>query len=205
MDLRRLKQMAAILVLPLIVMSCSGTQGRLFSSSAEKATPPAKDVSQPPPPKWARTDAIAQNHMAAEEYQKAIDVYDAGYRKQPQDTMLVKAYVQSIETMASNADRAFRRQLYASAGKTYDILLKNNDRFKAFEKDLSFDAAGLNKKLETCKKALFKQGLQEYRKGHLDQSIAVWENLLLIDPQNAAIEEALRTARLQKKNLEEVQ
>lgn len=205
MALQRLKQLGVILVLPLIVLSCSGTKGWLFSSSAEKATPPATDVSQPPPPKWARTDAIAQNHMAAGEYQKAIDVYDAAYRKQPQDTMLVKAYAQSIETMASTADRAFRRQLYAGAGKAYDILLKNNDRFKAFGKDLSFDAAGLNKKLDTCKKALFKQGLQEYRQGHLDQSIAVWEDLLLIDPQNAAIEEALRTARLQKKNLEEVE
>ena len=66
-----------------------------------------------------------------------------------------------------------------------------------------YSSGFINEKLNKCKKALFKQGFQEYRKGNLSKTIALWQDLLTIDPQNTDIKESLRTAKLQQKNLQE--
>jgi cytochrome c-type biogenesis protein CcmH/NrfG len=47
------------------------------------------------------------------------------------------------------------------------------------------------------------QGFQEYRKGNLNKAIALWQSLLVIDPNNKDIKETVRTATLQQKNLQE--
>ena len=148
---------------------------------------------------------MARGHLQAGDYQKAIDVYHAGYRKAPHDQTLLSAYVQALEFMAATADRALDRQEIGAAGKTYDMLLKNYSRFQGFEEKLAFTRARLKEKLEYCKKTLFMQGFQEYRNGNLSQSIALWEDLLVIDPQNVDIKEALRIAKLQQKNLHETE
>ena len=45
------------------------------------------------------------------------------------------------------ADRASEKEDFVSAGKTYNVLLKNYPAFKAFTHMLSFDRAKLNAKL----------------------------------------------------------
>jgi len=111
--------------------------------------------------------------------------------------------VKSIENIASAADKALDKEDVASAGRNYDILLKNYAHFKGFDKELSFNSIYLNEKLCYCKKAITKKGFQEYRKGNLSGAILLWEDLLAIDPDNTDIKKTLRTAKLQQNNLEE--
>ena len=141
--------------------------------------------------------------MLAGDYQKALDVYHAGHRKAPRDQTLLGAYVQSLESMVGTAEQALAQQEVGTAGKIYALLKKNYPRFEGFEQKLSFNRTRLSAKLDDCKKKLFKQGFKEYRKGNLDRAIALWEDLLVIDPQNTGIKEALRIAKLQQKNLQE--
>jgi tetratricopeptide (TPR) repeat protein len=141
--------------------------------------------------------------MEAGEFQKAMDEYNVEVQKHPHDLSLAREYVKSIENIASAADKALDKEDFASAGRNYDVLLKNYAHFKGFDKELSFNSTHLNEKLCYCKKAIFKQGFQEYRKGNLSEAIALWQDLLVIDPQNTDIKKALRTATLQQKNLQE--
>jgi tetratricopeptide (TPR) repeat protein len=141
--------------------------------------------------------------MQAGEYQKVIDVYNAEIQKHPHDLSLAREYVKRIENIASTADKALDRKDFASAGRNYDVLLKNHAHFKGFDKELSFNRIDLDEKLSYCKKAMFKQGFQEYRNGNLSEAIELWQDLLVIDPQNTDIKKALRTATLQQKNLQE--
>ncbi len=192
----RLKAVLPVLFLSTLV-ACADTQEWINSRIHDPPPPPAADdrtISR-------QTIARARGHMQAGDYQKAIDDYHAGYRKTPRDKALLQAYVQSLEQMAGGADQALERQEVGAAGKIYAILGKNYARFSGFEQNLSFTLSDLTAKLEHCKKTLFKQGFQEYRQGNLSRSIALWEDLLVIDPQNTDIKEALRTARLQQKNL----
>jgi tetratricopeptide (TPR) repeat protein len=184
-NLRRTKLLFFILVLLLIVQSCAGKKNTIPPKSATPTTTHTKQF------------------MRAGEYQKAIDAYDVDYRRHPQDQALVKEYVKSIEDIKAVADKASDREDFASAGSKYHILLKNYPRFKGFEKRLSFNSSHLNAKLSHCKQSLSTQGFEEYRKGNLSGAIALWQGLLAIDPHNTEIKDAVRTAKLQQKNLQE--
>jgi hypothetical protein len=141
--------------------------------------------------------------MTPGDYQKMINHYKADYKKHPQDQTLVKQYVKSLEEVNTTADEASRKEDFASAGMTYNILLKNYADFKGFAHVLSFDRAQLRAKVTDCKTALSKKGFQEYREGNLSEAISLWQSYLAIDPHNADIKKALNTAKVQQKNLQQ--
>lgn len=141
--------------------------------------------------------------VASGDHQKIINDYKADYAKNPHDQVLVKEYVKSLEEIKVVADRALEREDYASAGKTYKVLLKNYPDFKGFAHMLSFDKTKLNTKVTNCKTSLSKKGFQEYREGNLREAISLWQDYLAIDPNNADIKKAVNTAKLQQKNLQQ--
>jgi tetratricopeptide (TPR) repeat protein len=223
-NLRSLKRLVFIGMLLPIVMSCAEmkswispknsvqTSAHVKDYSKTSSQTPAqaanlakkhKDFSQTNSQTSAQAANLAKMHIEAGEYQKAIDVYHFEVQKNPHDLSLAREYVKSIENIASAADKALDKQDFASAGRNYDVLLKNYAHFKGFDKELSFDSIYLNEKLCYCKKAIYKRGFQEYRKGNLSEAIELWQNLLAIDPQNTDIKKALKTATLQQKNLQE--
>jgi len=188
-DFRESKWLFLVLALFLILQSCAGTKSRLS---------PQRPVQVP-----AQAATSARHHMQAGDYQNAINDYSAEYRSRPHDQALVKEYVRSLEDIKAVADKASDKKTFASAGKAYNVLLKNYSCFKGFAQMLSFDRADLNTKLSQCKQLLSTQGFQEYRKGNLSEAIALWQSLLSIDPNDADIKAAVRTATLQQKNLQE--
>lgn len=231
-NLRKYKLLALILMLFPIMQSCAEIKSGISPKSTVKKSPPVKNSSQTSiqasgqANKLAKKDSantsaafknssrksiqalnqaanLAKEHIDADECQKIIDIYNVEYRKQPHDQKLVREYVKGIENITLAAHKALDKKNFASAGRIYDVLLKNYAHFKGFENELSFNSTQLSEKLSFCKKALFKQGFKEYRKGNLSKTIALWEDLLTIDPQNSDIKESLRTAKLQQKNLEE--
>ena len=202
-NLRKSKLLVLILMLLPIVQSCAEMKSLVTPKSSVKTPAPAKDSSKTSIQTSAQAANLAKEHMEAGKCQKAIDVYNVEYRKHPNDQALVGEYVKSIENIKSAADKALDKEDFASAGRKYDVLLKNYAHIKGFEEKLSFKSTHLNEKLNYCKKALFKQGIQEYRKENLSGAIALWLDLVVIDPQNADIQKLLRTAKLQQKNLQE--
>jgi len=136
-------------------------------------------------------------------YPKTIDDYRTEYARDPQNKVLVKEYVKTLEEMKLSADRALEREDFSSACKDYKALHKNFGDFKGFSHMLSFDRAKLNAKLMACKDGLSKKGFLEYRKGNLDQAILLWQDYLTFDPNSADIKKALTTAKIQQKNLQQ--
>jgi len=202
-NFRKSKLLVLILMLLPIVQSCGGMKSLISPKSSDRTSAPAKDSSQTSIQSSTQTASLAKEHMMAGEYQKAIDIYNVEYLKHPHDQALAREYVKNIEDIKPVADKALDKEDFASAGRIYDVLLKNYPHFKGFENKLSFNSTHLNEKLSYCKKALFKQGFQEYRKGNLSGAIALWQDLLVIDPQNTDIKESIRTAKLQQKKLKE--
>ena len=189
MNLRGAERFFLVLILLFVFPSCA--QMKSGSSPQAPVQAPAQAMTQ------------ARQHLAAGDYQKAIDFYKGEYIKQPQDQVLVREYVKSLEEIKAAADRSSDREDFASAGKTYNILLKNYPDFKGFTHMLSFDRTELNTKLTNCKTALSRKGFQEYRQGNLSEAISLWQGYLTIDPNNADIRKALNTAKLQQKNLQQ--
>jgi tetratricopeptide (TPR) repeat protein len=188
-DVRASKWILLVLALIFIVPSCAGTKNR-----------PSPNIPVQEPVQAA---TLARQHIDAGEYQQAINDYKSEYQNRPQDQALVKEYVKGLKDIKTAADKAVGEEDYASAGRIYDILLKNYAGFRDFSQELSFDKVRLTAKLSHCKKSLSAQGFQEYRKGNLGEAIALWQSLLAIDPDNADIKGAVKTAKLQQKNLQE--
>ncbi len=188
-DFRESKWCLPVCALFFIVQSCAGTKDRQS---------PHRPVEKP-----ARAAISAEQHMAAGRYQKAIDEYTVERRSRPRDQALVQKYAKSLEEIKAVADKALDTEAFASAGTTYDVLLKNYSCFTGFAGMLSFDREHLITKLSLCRKSLSTQGFQEYRKGNLGEAIALWQSLLAFDPYNADIKAAVKTATLQQKNLQD--
>ena len=144
-----------------------------------------------------------RQYPAAGKPQKVIDFYNAELKKHPQDRVLIKEYVKSLEEIKVAADKASGREDFATACKTYHVLLQNYPDFKDFAHLLSFNRAQLNSRLTKCKTALYKKGFQEYRAGNLNEAISLWQDYLTIDPNNTDIKKALNTAKKQQKNLQQ--
>lgn len=115
---------------------------------------------------------------------------------------MMKEYAKSLEGIKSTADKALEKRDFASAGRMYYVLQDNYTKFNNVTQMLTFNSAYLNTKLSYCKKSLSMQGFQEYRKGNINKAIVLWQSLLVIDPNNKDIKEAVRTATLQQKNLQ---
>lgn len=191
-DFSRSKLFFTLLILLLILPSCTGTKSQT-SKSPEGKTPQAS----------VQTSHLAQQSIEVGEHRKAIDIYSNEVKKQPKDPQLIKEFAKSLEDMKSSADRAAEKGDFAFAGHIYYVMHSNYTKFSSVASRLSFDPVSLNTKLAHCRKSLSTQGFQEYRQGNLNKAIAIWQSLLLIDPNNKDIKEVLRTAILQQKNLTE--
>jgi tetratricopeptide (TPR) repeat protein len=185
-DYRKPKLFCSVLIILLILPSCTGTKSWLSKS-------PAGQTSQ----------ALAKKSIEAGEYQKAIDIYSKELQKQPKDQQLMREFARSLESIRSSADRASEKEDFAFAGHTYYVLQNNYAKFNSVASMLSFNKAYLNTKLSYCRKSLSTQGFEEYREGNLNKAIVLWNSLLVIDPNNKDIKEAVRTATHQKKNLQD--
>lgn len=184
------------------VAGCAGMKDWLGLGSPT-AAPTREDSPARPEPLPAA--GLARRHMAAGEYAQALADYRTALREQPQDRALAQECSQSMAEIADTADAALQRRDFAAAGRLYYLLRQHQTLIDGqLASPPACDPARLEARLDTCRKALNKQGFQQYRAGDLDGAIGLWEKLLAIDPQNADVQETLRTARLQRKNLEAV-
>jgi cytochrome c-type biogenesis protein CcmH/NrfG len=203
MNLLRLKPLFFVLILLLAMQSCAEMKSRVSPKSPVKTSSHVKRTPQVSSQEPAQGTTLARQYMEAGEYQKAIDIYSAECRKQPQNPSLMKEYAKALNGIKSTADKALEKRDFASAGRMYYVLQNNYAKFSDVDQMLSFNSAYLNTKLSYCKKSLSIQGFQEYRKGHLNEAIVLWQSLLVIDPNNEDIKVSVKTAKQQQENLKE--
>jgi tetratricopeptide (TPR) repeat protein len=145
----------------------------------------------------------SNQYLSAGDYQKAIDTLRTAHAKYPEDKPLLRSYQKAVEELKGSADRAFDREEFVSAGRSYRLLLRNYQHFRDFAQQLSFDKKYLNARVTYCSEYLFKRGVGEYRSGDIKHAISTWEGLLSFDPGNAEAEKAYNVATTQLKNLQQ--
>ncbi len=183
--------------------ACAEMKGWLPQESPAQKPAPVKQAPQKAERPPERPLSLAANHMKAGQYQQALDIYGREFRRQPQEAALKKEYAKSVNEMKSLADTMLEKGNVPKAGRIYYTLRNNYASFSGLKEMLSFDDAYLNTKLSSCRKNLSRQGFEQYRKGNIDRAIALWQDLLAIDPENKDIKAAVRTATQQQKNLQD--
>lgn len=174
----------------------------IFSSCMlMKEAPPPKVKTAPPPQASVQTPDHDRHLSTPGHPNQVIDSYKTEIEKTPKNEDVIRNFAKSLEAMHKTAERSYGRHDYASAGKTYYLLLKRYTDFKDAAHLLSFNKTQLNARLTNCKTALYQKGFQEYREGNIGNAIATWQDYLEIDPDNADIKRALSTAKAQQRNL----
>lgn len=144
----------------------------------------------------------AQEYLRAHEYQKTLELYESAWNQNSNNTRLGHDYLQVIEYVGKNADRAFEKKDFPSAGYLYSLLLRYYPDNRMLVRSLSFSKDELNLSMKECSNRLNLQALGEYRKGNLKAAITIWKSILLFDIDNAEVKKALQTASTQLRNLE---
>jgi hypothetical protein len=109
-----------------------------------------------------------------------------------------------LESIKRYADLDFKRKEFSSAGRTYRILLKNYISLNHLKRFLSYNAGLLDTGIDTCRKMLFEEGLEQYRSGNLSQAISIWRDILTFDPENLEVRKATDKAIFQTGNLKKI-
>lgn len=144
-----------------------------------------------------------REYLSSGDYQQALEMYKTAYADNPQDRPLSRSYVNTIEEIKNNANRAFDKEDFPSAGMLFSFLRNNYDDFRDLEHLLSFNAGFLDERLAECGKRLFNMGLTEYRTGNIHNAITIWESQLTFDPHNEEVKKAIDTAQFQLKRLQD--
>ena len=142
------------------------------------------------------------SHLKAGEFQRAVDLSKDFYQKYPRDPDVRSGYIQALETIKINGDRAFEKGDFALAGLVYVLLLKHVPSVPPFNGSSLLSKEGLAAKLRACEKNLFESGLERYRSGNLDQAVLIWKGTLAFDPGNEEVKRVVDRASLQLKNLQ---
>jgi tetratricopeptide (TPR) repeat protein len=146
----------------------------------------------------------AQSCLKSGDVQKGIDIYRGLIQQYPWDTAVRNRYVSLLESIKGQADLDFERKDFAPAGRAYSILLKNYSSLSHLKRFLSYNAGLLDTGIQTCRKILFEDGLEQYRSGDLSQAISIWKNILTFDPENLEVIKATDKAILQAGNLKKI-
>ncbi|HEX9021550.1 MAG TPA: hypothetical protein VF903_09835 [Nitrospirota bacterium] len=144
-----------------------------------------------------------QAFMTAGEYKKALDLYSSAYDKYHYRGMR-GGYARTGEQIRNAADAAYQRRNFAEAGNIYTVLFESGITTRDFAPSLSFDDDYLTRQGQASSKALTEIGLMKYREEKLEEAIAIWKKVLLFDPENKGVRNAIDTATMQLQKLKSI-
>ncbi|MGE5174514.1 MAG: hypothetical protein ACM3MD_11880 [Betaproteobacteria bacterium] len=150
-----------------------------------------------------RTRMKSEQYVAQGDYKSALEVYTDACRKNSEHQSLRTNYHKTIVDIHRSADDAFSREDFASSGRAYYVLLKNNSYCQELYRELTPDKGFLHARLEDCSSHLAQRALAEYRKGNLAEAISIWKSILVFDPNNTGIMKSIDTATIQLKSLQQ--
>ena len=141
-----------------------------------------------------------RQELGAGNYAKALATYQAALRDYPGDKAVKAGYAKAAGEIRAIAAKALAAKDYALAGKINCLLLKNLESSKGIAGAAAAGGSSrkeLEEALRVCSSGLTNGGLAEYRKGNLENAIALWGELLAFDPENVEIKKAVETAKAQ--------
>jgi len=92
----------------------------------------------------------AEHYLAVGDFQGALDSYASLAESFPDDRAVRKEFAGAVEEIKAQADGRFKEKDFASAEKTYSLLLDNFPRFRAFQESLSFGPEVLRRRVQEC-------------------------------------------------------
>lgn len=74
----------------------------------------------------------------------------------------------------------------------------------SLQQQLTRTSSQVTESLDICIQKMMDEGLLAYRSDDFQKAIALWEKILIIDPQHAAAQNSLQTTRMQLSKLKDL-
>lgn len=145
----------------------------------------------------------AAEFVAKGDFKSALDLHKNAAEKYPENKALEEGYIATFENIKKDADKAFEKEDFVLAGKTYHLLLRSGPQSDGFSAGLSFTKNNLTERFNECGSALSQRALSQYRSGNIENAISLWKSILTFDPGNKSIKKFIDTATTQLKNLKQ--
>ncbi len=143
----------------------------------------------------------AEEALQTNDFAQALGSLKALVETYPRDPEALAEYVQMSVEIEKRARLALSKENYALAGRAFFILSQNMGHLENLALALPFSRLSLEDGIKTCRLHLTRKGLEQYRKGKLEEAISIWKDLLAFDPANLEIQKAIETATEQLKKL----
>ena len=152
----------------------------------------------------AVSERQARQAFAADDFGKAIEVYNTRYLENPDEADWLPGFIFILEEIKRAGDGAFSKENFVLAGRIYSSLLKYFKSFENYLASLSFSRESLDERLKACRTELNKRALEQYRKENLAEAISIWQGVLTFDPDNVETKRAIETATIQLKKIKKL-
>jgi len=114
---------------------------------------------------------------------------------------LEKEYILAVNGLLEAGNDAFSSGDYSAAARAFKMVLKAYPGEPSLRDRVSHDPKRIRALLEACLDRMMEQGLEEYRRGRLENAIQKWKVLLAISPGHREAKKALDTATVQLENM----
>jgi tetratricopeptide (TPR) repeat protein len=177
--------------------ACSSQKNALVKPAGESRPPAAVVPKRQPQVSPLRRKVVSL--LEKKQYRQAIELMNGKYREG-----LEKEYILALNGLLDSGNDAFSAGDYATAGRAFKGGLTAYPAEPTLRDRISHDPKQIRTLLEVCVNRMMEQGLDEYRRGRLENAINTWKRLLAIRPAHQEAKKALDTAALQLQALQEM-
>ncbi len=179
--------MRAVVLVVIISLAgaCSHIQGVLG---------PAKDSKQD-----ARSRV--ERSLAAGNYESAGSIIINEKKKRKDPRLFDDLYVRAINGLVNEGRKDLEEGDPFRAGKKFNKTLNYISAYPLPSGKAGISGKDLLVLISESSSSMHNEAIMHYRNGELDKAISLWEDILKFDPRNSEVKKALRTAKIQRKNL----
>ena len=116
-----------------------------------------------------------------------------------------REYITAINGLLATAAESFSRGDYAAAGPSFRCALDSYPVDPALRDRVRWKPKQVRAQLEACSNRLMEQGLQEYRRGNLENAIRKWKGLIAFNAGDKEARKAIETATVQLRALQNME
>jgi tetratricopeptide (TPR) repeat protein len=148
------------------------------------------------------------SYMATHAYEKALRAYQIGLNRDPENSVLqektkrarnaLTALKNRIEALVNEGDSEYYKGAYGESKRKYQEALALDAENPALPEKIQRAQDAMAGTFKNQVSDLIKQGDSYYASGAYDNAIDEYQKGLELDPENSALKEKLRQARLEK-------
>ena len=175
--------------------ACSSQENALIKPAGEDPHPAAVVSNHQQQVSLLRRKVVSL--LEKKNYRQAIELMNGKNREG-----LEREYIQALNGLLEVGNDAYSSGDYATAARTFKGVLNVYPVEPSLRDRVSHDPKRTRALLEACENRMMEQGLEEYRRGMLENAIRKWKALLAISPGHQEAKKSLDTATVQLQTLQ---